>query len=532
MSSSERTLLGHPLGLFICFFTELWERFSFYGMKALLFFYVTKYHLFTDENGYLLLGTYSGLAYALPVLGGLLADRYLGMRKAVLFGGALLCLGHFGMAYEGQAAHLVGGAVQRDELALQVFYASLAFIIMGVGFLKPNISTIVGRLYREGDPRRDSGFTLFYLGINIGAFISSLLCGYLGETYGWGYGFGAAGVGMVLGLLVFWRGQPYLQGQAEPARPELLGQRLVAGLSREALIYLGSLSGIALTWQVLQLRFDFSALGSLLGLGEGHVITATEVVAVVLTAGILVWLARFLLRECTAEERGRMGVLLALIAISAVFWALYEQTYGTWNAFSDRVMNRRALGVEWTAAQLTALGSLFIFLLSPLFAWLWPALERARLNPSAPGKFGLGLLFAGLSMFVLVYAARHPEANGKAGLWWFVLAYLVLEVGEMALSPIGLSAVSTLSVARVVSLMMGVWFLASAFGEMLAGRFGTLAAMEASVEPAAALARYAEVFALLGWVGIGSGVLMLALAPLLKRLESAPAGVSPPPVAG
>lgn len=517
-----RTLLGHPLGLYICFFTELWERFSFYGMKALLLFYVTKYHLFSDENGYLLLGTYAGLAYALPVLGGMLADRYLGMRKAVLFGGILLCLGHFGMAYEGSAAQMVDGQVMRDTFALQVFYASLAFIIMGVGFLKPNISTIVGRLYPAEDPRRDSGFTLFYMGINVGAGLSAFVCGYLGETYGWGYGFGAAGVGMVLGLLVFWWGQSHLLGQAEPRDPALLRQKLVAGLSRETLIYAGAVAGTAVIWQVLQTRFNFSAIGELLGMGAGHEITATEVVAVVLTLVLAVWLTRFMLRDCSPEERGRMGVLLVLIAVSVVFWGLYEQSYGTWNAYSDRVMNRSFFGWEATASQLTSVPAVFIIILSPLFAMLWPALDRAKLNPSTSGKFGWGLVFAGLSMFILAWSATHPEANGKAGLGWFVFAYLVLVLGEMVLSPVGLSAVTTLSVPRVVSLMMGVWFLASAFGEMLAGRFGTLAAMEPNTPIPEALTKYAEVFQLLGWVGLATGVGLLAITPLLRRLESSP----------
>jgi POT family proton-dependent oligopeptide transporter len=518
-----RTLLGHPFGLYICFFVEMFERFSFYGMKALLFLYLTKYHLFSDANGYLLLGTYAGLAYALPVFGGLMADRYLGMRKAVLFGGALLVLGHFGMAYEGHAARLVDGVAVRDGIALQVFYASLAFIIMGVGFLKPNISTIVGRLYPEGDPRRDSGFTLFYMGINLGALLSAVVCGYLGETFGWGYGFGAAGAGMVLGLVAFVAGQRHLLGKGEPARPELLREP-VAGLPREAVIYLGSLLGVGAIWQVLQTRFDLSALGRLVGMGEGHEITATEVVAVALTLVLAVFLTRFMLRECTREERGRMGALLVLIAISAVFWGLYEQSYGTWLAFSDRAMNKVALGREWSASQLTGVPAFFIIALSLFFAWLWPALDRRGLNPSNPAKFGIALLMAGLAMFTLAYSARNPGADGLAGFWWFILAYLVLVLGEMALSPIGLSAVTSLSVPRVVSLMMGVWFLASAFGEMLAGRLGTLAAMDADVTREAALARYGDVFTSLGWLGVGAAVLMFVLTPLLKRLE----GHAPP----
>jgi len=507
--TTSTDFLGHPKGLCVCFFTELWERFSFYGMKALLFFYVTKYHLFADEDGYLLLGTYAGLAYALPVIGGLLADRYLGMRKAVVFGGLLLCAGHFGMAFEGTAAARVDGVVTRDAFALQVFYASLALIIMGVGFLKPNISTIVGRLYADGDARRDSGFTLFYMGINIGAFTSALLCGWLGETYGWAYGFGAAGIGMLLGLVVFILGQPHLHGAAEPANPALLRER-VLWLPREWLIYVSALLGVVVVQQVLQAK---------LTLLKTFELTATEAVAFVMTAVLFVWFVRFTLRDCSAAERARMWGLMALIAVSILFWGLYEQSYGTWNAFADRVMNREGLGVEWSAAQLTALGGFFIFVLSPIFAWLWPRLDARGLNPSAAVKFGGGLIFAGLAMGCLVLAAKFPEANGKAALWWFVLAYFVLELGEMILSPIGLSAVTQLSVPRVVSLMMGVWFLASAFGEMLAGRFGTLAAVPEgqTVTTADALAYFAELFSLLMWIGLASGVVMLLLTPLLRR---------------
>ena len=243
--------LGHPKGLYICFFTEMWERFSFYGMKALLLLYLVKYHLFSDDYGYNLIGAYGGLVYAMPVIGGLIADRWLGMRKAVVFGGILLVLGHLGMAIEGDQATLVDGVVVRDTAALQVFYFSLSLIIMGVGFLKPNISTIVGKLYPENDPRRDSGFSIFYAGINIGATVSSLFCGWLGETYGWGWGFGAAGIGMIAGLANFLYGQKHLMGHAEPRDPDKLRERLLGPLSREHLIYLGALAGLFAVWLLI-----------------------------------------------------------------------------------------------------------------------------------------------------------------------------------------------------------------------------------------------------------------------------------------
>jgi len=500
-------LWGHPRGLYYCFFTELWERFSFYGMKALLFFYVTKYHRFDDESGYLLLGTYGGLAYAMPVLGGIVADRWLGMRKSVVTGGALLCLGHFGMAYEGRAASVDAGVIVRDELALSMFYLSLAFIIVGVGLLKPNISTIVGRLYGPDDPRRDAGFTIFYMGINVGAWGSSLVCGWLGETWGWGWGFGAAGVGMLIGLVAFVRGQVHLQGRAEPPDPALLTAPWRLGLSRERWILIGALGLVVVAWQLLQVR---------LSLFEGGQITATEIVAVVIAIALFVWFVPFV-RRCTKVERDQMVVLVVITATSVVFWGLYEQTYGSWNTFSDRVMDRSGLGVEWTATQLTGLGALYIFALSPVFAWLWPWLDRRRQNPSTPTKFGLALVLAGLSTVPLWWAANHPGADGLAGLWSIALAYFILELGEMLISPIGLAAVTTLSVPRVVSLMMGVWFLASAFGEITAGRLGTLAAMPQDTSVPDALVIYGGLFGTLTVIGIVAGIAMLGLAPWLRR---------------
>ncbi len=501
-------LWGHPKGLYYCFFTELWERFSFYGMKALLLFYVTKYHRFDDEAGYLLLGTYGGLAYAMPVVGGIVADRYLGMRKAVVLGGVLLCLGHFGMVYEGHAATIVDDRIVRDEFALSVFYLSLALIIVGVGFLKPNISTIVGRLYGPNDSRRDAGFTIFYMGINVGAWASSLVCGWLGETWGWGWGFGSAGLGMLIGLVVFVRGQAHLLGKAEPPDPARLRAPWRLGISRERWILIGALVAVLAAWQLLQVR---------LSLFEGGQISATEIVAVLMTIALGVWFVPFVRTQCTPAERDQMIALVAITATSVVFWGLYEQTYGSWNAFSDRVMNREGLGVQWTATQLTGLGALFIFALSPLFAWLWPRLAKRGRNPSTPAKFGGALVLAGLSTVPLAWAATHPGDDGLAGLWSIVLAYFILEVGEMLISPIGLAAVTTLSLPRVVSLMMGVWFLASAFGEIAAGRLGALSAMPEDTTTVDALAIYGELFWVLTWIGLGTGVVVLLWTPWLRR---------------
>ena len=513
--SAQDQIFGHPKGLYVCFLTEMWERFAFYGMKALLFLYLTKHHLFTDTDGYLLLGTYAGLAYALPLLGGLLADRYLGMRKAVVFGGILLVLGQLGMAYTGHAASGTVGNAIPDGFAVQIMYASLALIGVGVGFLKPNISTIVGRLYSDTDPRRDSGFTIFYMGINVGAFISSLVVGYLGEEYGWGYGFALAGVMMALGLVQFVIGQKHLYGLAEPADPAMLKAPVFAGLSREWLIYLGGAVMAVVVWQVLQTRINLGPLSALAG---GHEVTLTEVVAVVLGAALYIWFIRLLMSGISARDKGRMIMLMVLITVSALFWGLYEQTYGPWVAMASRTMDLTTFGIPWKASQTTAIGALFVIVLSFPFAWLWPKLDRMGLNPSYPAKFAWGLVFCGLAFGILAFSAANPGVDGRVSLWWMILAYFVLVLGEMVLSPIGLSAVTSLSIPRAVGMMMGAWFLFSAFGEIIAGRLGTWAAIPPEAPMTDALATYADVFTKMMWIGLAAGVLLFIATPLLKRL--------------
>jgi POT family proton-dependent oligopeptide transporter len=580
--NSDNEWFGHPKGVYICFATEMWERFSFYGMKALLFLYLTKYHLFGDTPSYELLGAYGGLVYALPVLGGMLADRYLGMRKAVVLGGILLVLGHMGMAYEGHAAHTVDGNVVRDDGALQVFYFSLALIIAGVGFLKPNISTIVGKLYPENDPRRDSGFTLFYAGINLGALSASLIAAFLGEVYGWSWGFGAAGVGMVIGLIVFISGQKHLHGHAEPAHPERLREKVLGGLlNREWAIYVGSFLAVAVIWQIIQLHsiywtLPLSSLGFSADLEQGAVLLLMNLFFL----GFLAWFVWFLVKRCNPVQRHQMIVLMALIIAALIFFTLYEQTYGSWVAFTDRLLTKDLFGfalegdpgIPWmmfplvlspiamafalnsnspavtkfsslaivvigvgfvvalfhdivltpqTAGSLTFLGAFFIVVLSPVFSWLWPWLAKRGLNPSKPAKSAIGLILGGLAFVPMVMGADSAATGQLASVWWLVLAYLVLEMGELSLSPVGLSAVTQLSVSSVVSVMMGAWFLATAYSEVLAAELGKLAAIElpadGKVDFALAAGKYSDVFSVMIWLGIASGVLYLILTPLLKR---------------
>ncbi|MEM8561399.1 MAG: oligopeptide:H+ symporter [Pseudomonadota bacterium] len=502
--TNDTAFFGHPRGLFVCFATEMWERFSFYGMKYLLLLYLTKYHLFSDAGGLEVLGSYAALVYAMPVIGGLLADRYLGMQKSVVFGGVLLTLGHLGMAIEGSPAQDLGSEIVRDEVALQIFYASLALIVMGVGFLKPNISTLVGRLYRDNDPRRDAGFTLFYMGINLGALVATLLCGYLGETYGWRYGFGVAGVGMLVGLATFLIGQRHLRGAAEPPAPQRLKRVTALGLNLEWTIYTMSFVGVILIWQMLQFQ---GAVGHLLNLLSVAVLTG------------LIW---FISVKCNPVERSRMLVLIILTVSTVVFWALFEQSAASMTLFADRVMDRRVLGVEFTASQFGALNALFILILAPLFAWLWTFLGRYRLEPSTPMKFALGIAQAGLGFGALVIGAANPNEAGFVAAYWMIAAYLLHTSGELCLSPVGLSAVTKLAVPSVVGVMMGAWFLATAYSEFVAAQIAKLASVDTVdgqvVDVADALARYTSLFNDLLYTGLGVAVVLVLLTPVLKKM--------------
>lgn len=527
-SAESDTLFGHPKGLYICFATELWERFSFYGMKYLLLLYLTKYHLFSDGAGLQVLGAYAGLVYALPVIGGVLADRYLGMRKAVIFGGLLLVLGHLLMAVEGhQAVQYAAGTVLESALtlndgtvlaagtvlaetvkiqdlaALKVFYFALALIVVGVGFLKPNISTIVGQLYSQDDPRRDSGFTIFYMGINIGSFTATLLCGWLGETYGWGYGFGAAGIGMLFGLAVFLWGQKYLNGLAEPSNPAILKEKVGGVINKEMLIYVASIASLGIFWYMVQ---------------NEHVVFLTQQTMLVV-AGI--GLVAFAVLKGTKEEFQRMVVLMVLIASTIIFWALFEQSAGSMTLYADRVVDRTFGGMEFKASQFGALNAMFIMIFALPFAFLWTWLDKRNLNPNTPIKFGLGIIQAGLGFGALVMGVQFPNEAGQISMWWLVLAYLLHTTGELCLSPVGLSAVTKLSIQRVVGMAMGTWFLATALAETVAFRLSQMAAIDTSggadMDIPTMVSTYTELFTFLMWVGIGTGIFMILISPILKK---------------
>ncbi len=480
----DKTFLGHPRGLFVLFFAEMWERFSYYGMRALLIFYLTKHWLFSDEKASVIYGAYTALVYITPVIGGYLADRYLGQRKAVLFGAVMLTFGHFLMGIEGD-----GGT---DSAALNIFWLALAFIIVGSGFLKANISVIVGQLYPRTDVRRDGAYTIFYVGINLGAALGALLCGYLGETYGWSYGFGAAGVGMLLGLLVFIWGKPLLMGKGESPDPVRLTQS-VAGLKFEWLIYLIGVAAVGVIWMMIQYQ---EVVGTILGISGAILV------------GYVLWTA---VVKLAPEDRDRIFAALFLILGSILFWALFEQAGSSLNLYTDRYVDRQGV----PASVFQSINAIYIVLLGPIFAAVWVWLGHKGPEPSAPAKFGLALVQLGAGFLVLVAGA----SNGVATPVLFIfLIYLLHTTGELCLSPVGLSAMNRLSPAHMASLIMGTWFFASATGNFAAGLIAAATGSESASGEAASQQTVLDVYSSIGWIAIAVGVGVFVISPLIKKL--------------
>ena len=488
--STSADFLGHPKGLFVCFATEMWERFSYYGMRALLILYLTKHWEFSDATSYLIYGAYTSLVYIMPVFGGMLADQILGSKKAVTYGAILLVFGHLGMT------------VENSE---QIFYLSLALIVSGVGFLKPNISTMVGALYEEGDPRRDSGFTIFYMGINIGAFTATLLCGYLGEQVGWAYGFGAAGIGMLIGLMIFLWGQKYLEGLAEPPSKKYLEKVPgMKGITYEYWAYMTGILMVAATWFLVQ---NSQLVGQLLG-GFGVVFIGA-------------WLLYALFR-CDPEERDRLIVVGILILFSLIFWALFEQAGSSLNILTDRGVDRVIFGWEVPASMFQSLNAGFIFTIAPLFAMLWIALAKRNMEPSTPIKFSIGIILVGLGFLALVYGMKS-SGGLQTGVFWIIIIYLLHTLGELCLSPVGLSSVTKLSPQRIVGFMMGMWFFASAAGNYVAGLIAKATASESSGNSSEVFdivqkQSFMDVYTDVGLIAIGCGILLAVITPALKKL--------------
>jgi POT family proton-dependent oligopeptide transporter len=396
----DRGFFGHPRGLSTLFFTEMWERFSYYGMRAFLILYMVAPAAagglgFSDAHAASIYGTYTGSAWAAAILGGLVADRVLGQYRTVLLGGIVIAAGHFTLAFK----------------TLPFFYTGLGLIVLGTGLLKPNVSTLVGSLYPQGDKRRDAGFSIFYMGINLGAFIGPLIAGYLAQRVNWHIGFASAGVGMAFGVT------QYVLGR----------QRLKAGLQR---------------------------------LGQKPATPTADTAAAHGTAETRHGFSR--------EEWQRIGAIVIFFLAAVLFWGAYEQAGSTLNLFADRYTRLEVFGFAFPSSWFQSVQPVFVIILSPIFGWLW--LRLGRHEPSVPAKFAFGLLFMGLAFLVLVPAGAMASGEGvRVSPWWLVASYFVSELGELCISPVGLSAVTKLAPLRIVGLMMGVWFLSNAFGNKLAG---------------------------------------------------------------
>jgi POT family proton-dependent oligopeptide transporter len=448
---ADTSFFGHPRGLATLFFTEMWERFSYYGMRALLILFMTasvaKGGLgFPVAKAGAIYGLYTAMVYLLSLPGGWVADRITGQRRAVLYGGILISAGQFCLMTPSTA----------------VFYLGLVVLVLGTGLLKPNVSTIVGQIYAQGDTRRDSGFSIFYMGINLGALISPLACGWVGERISWRLGFGLAGVGMIAGLIQYALGGKYLGSAgllpaASGAPAELRRQKRRAAL--------GGLAALAI----------FGACGGLAAAGTIEITAQTisnalGVVLVVVTVAIFSWL--LLGKGWSAVERKRSAAILVLFLSAAVFWSAFEQAGSSLSLFAERNTNRDVLGFLFPASWFQFVQPFFIITLAPVFAWLWVSL-RGR-EPSSPAKFAAGLFFAGLGFAILVPASSMAMKGALVSSWWLVFTYLFHTLGELCLSPVGLSAMTKLAPARVAGMMMGLWFVSIGIGDYLGGRVASL----------------------------------------------------------
>ena len=462
-ASHDTGFFGHPRGLSTLFFTEMWERFSYYGLRPLLVLFMAAALAdggFGFERGQAsaIVGIYGAFVYLMSLPGGWVADRLLGLRRAIFIGAVLISLGHLSIGLSGLA-----GQGQAGKLT---FFLGLILIVLGTGLLKPNISAIVGDLYPEGGSRRDAGFSIFYMGINIGAFLGQLITGFLGEQIGWHWGFGAAGVGMLFGLVVYAIFAPKtLRGIGEePTRhPDPVVQArqertiklsLAVGLGILALVIVLAAAGI--------ITIDAQAVGQWMTM-------------VILSMVVLFFLYVFAAGELGGDEKKRVGVIFILFLFAIVFWGAFEQAPTSLNLFAADFTDRQLGGFEIPATWFQSVNSAFVIILAPIFAAIWVGLGRRGRDLSSPGKFALGLAFAGIGFVIMIYAANAVVESGgilKVSPWWLVGSYFFQTVGELCLSPVGLSSMTKLSPRKYVGQMMGIWFTASALGNLIGGLVG------------------------------------------------------------
>ncbi len=491
----DRSFFGHPRGLGLLFVTEMWERFSYYGMRALLVLYLVNALEWDTARAAGLYGTYTMLVYLTPMIGGYLADRYIGTHRALLIGGAIIASGHFVLALPG----------------MQAFYAGLLLVIIGTGFFKANVSTMVGQLYSEGDTRRDSGFTLFYMGINTGAFLGPLVCGYLAQSgrFGWHYGFAAAGVGMVLGLICYsLLKRKYLGSIGDVPSG---ASKAVAGSAEDATGdvstrhgAIGAIGGALVAWLLS---------GSVLGVVVGAIIGAALAITVLGTHG---------------EERNRVIALFIVAFFVVFFWTAFEQAGSSMTLFADKYTDLQSGSFTIPSSWFQSVNAFFIIAFAPVFASIWLALGRRGKEPSTPLKMSIGLALLALGFMLLAVGGGRADAGIKVSPFWLVGAYLLHTFGELCLSPVGLSYVTKVAPLKFASLLMGVWFLASAAANKVAGFLAgfTPTPGQAPAAPSEGLGGYIQqlsatnkgFFTIFVVTSFAAAIVMLVCVPLLKRL--------------
>lgn len=494
----DRAFFGHPKGLGLLFVVEMWERFSYYGMRAILVLYLVNSLTWKTSEAAGLYGTYTSLVYLTPLLGGFLADRFIGTRRSMILGGVIIALGHFALAMPG----------------LSSFYAGLGLIIVGTGFFKPNVSTQVGQMYRPGDPRRDAGFTIFYMGVNTGAALGPLVCGYLAqsERFGWHYGFAAAGVGMVLGLIVYLLGRErYLPGIGLRQAPAAHAGGHAEGAPPQRTLLLDAVGG-AVAGTVL------GGLASGWGLQQvvmGAVIGAALAVTILGSHG---------------EERRRVLAIFLTAFFVVFFWAAFEQAGSSMTLFADKNTDLGVLGFTIPSSWFQSVNAVLIVTFGPVFAFLWGALARRGREPSTPLKMVMGLSLLGVGFLFLVVGGGRADGGIKVSPMWLLLAYAFHTFGELCLSPVGLSYVTKIAPARFASLLMGSWYLANAAANKLAGALAayTPTPGEAPAAPQGGLGGYVQqvsqtnagFFSIFVVTSFAAAVVMLLFVPLLRRLTS------------
>jgi len=530
--SAARTIMGHPPGLFLLFFVEMWERFSYYGMRALLVLYLIKglnpnadQGLFQKEiinpgrawaegDANLLYGWYTGLAYLLPIVGGLIADKLLGTHRSMILGGIIIALGHIVLAVSGI------GSWANSDMGLAIFVAGLALIILGTGYFKPTVSVMVGQLYKPGDPRRDGAFSIFYMGINLGAFLSAFVCGTLGQQVGWHWGFGSAAVGMIAGLVMYTLGKPYFLkniGSPPPEKPNTTIPFLIGSLLLSVLVgYIFLVGGFGWIARSVHTIAQQKALA-----------TAIVIAGLALILGLSAWFVAIQ----GPGDKGPTASILLFMLFNAFFWLAFEQAGSTLNVFAENNTDRHIGSWEMPATWFQSYNAGFIILFAPIFAWVWIALGKRRMNPSQPMKIALGLIFLGLGFIVMVVGAKRSYDLGQLGQSILVtpmiltLTYFLHTLGELCLSPTGLSYVTKAAPLRFVSFLMGLWFISSFIanlgGGLIASQVEAIDRGEIQLpwqKMGHSLGGRADYFMLFVITSLGAGVIVLAFVPLLKKL--------------